>query len=85
MKVLIFEIFYAKNSKDSDKRTRMSIEIGTNWPLMAIPPSKQNALQKESYTNVPSNNPSDSVILNKVIELESNTFWEKGTFIDLYI
>jgi len=63
----------------------MPIEIGNNWPLMAITPSKENALQKQPHATVPSNNPSDSVILDKAIELESNTSWEKGTFIDFYI
>jgi hypothetical protein len=52
---------------------------------MAITPSKENILQKESTVNLPSRNPKDSILLENGIELESNTFWEKGTFIDFYI
>ena len=63
----------------------MSIEIGNNWPVMAIISPKGNTLQKESIANLPSQNPQDSVIPVNRIEPESNTFWEKGTFIDIYI
>jgi hypothetical protein len=85
VKILIFEIFYDKKYEGSGKEKGMPIEIGTNWPLMAITPPKENALQKETHVNVPANNPKASVILDKGTELESNTFWEKGTFLDFYI
>ena len=63
----------------------MSIEIDNTFPLMPIDLSKVNTLQKESTSNLPSKNPQHSVPLNNMIEPEPNTFWEKGTFIDLYI
>lgn len=63
----------------------MAIKIDNNWPVMAITPPKENVLQKESTANLPSRNAKDSIILENPIELESNTFWEKGTFIDFYI
>jgi len=63
----------------------MAIEIGNNLPLMAISPPKESGLQKESAANLRSRNPRDSVILDNRIELETNAFWEKGTFIDFYI
>jgi len=82
---LIFEIFYDKNIEKHGKEIRMSIEIDNNFPLMAISIPKANALQKESTSGLPSKNPQDSIILDNMIEPEPNNFWEKGTFIDLYI
>ena len=67
------------------KELRMSIEIDNTFPLMRIALSKVNTLQKESTSNLPSKNPQNSVVLNNMIEPEPNTFWEKGTFVDLYI
>jgi hypothetical protein len=52
---------------------------------MAIVPLKDISLQKNLSANLPSQNPRDFVILDNPIELESDTFWEKGTFIDIYI
>ena len=63
----------------------MTIEISNNWPVMAILPPKGIAPHKESTANLPSRNPEDSVILVNRKEPESNSFWEKGTFIDIYI
>jgi len=67
------------------KEPRMSIEIDNNFPLMPIALPKVNSLQKESTSDFPSKNPQDSIILDNMIEPEPNNFWEKGTFIDLYI
>ena len=63
----------------------MSIEIDNTFPLMPIALPKVNRLHKESIPDLPSKNPQNSVIPDTMIEPEPNTFWEKGTFIDLYI
>lgn len=63
----------------------MTIEIGNNWPVMAVIPPKGNYPQKESTANFPLQNPEDSAIPVNRIEHESNTFWEKGTFLDIYV
>lgn len=63
----------------------MTIEISNTWPVMAIIPTKESAPRKESTANLSSRNPEDSVILVNRKEPESNVFWEKGTFIDIYI
>ena len=67
------------------KEPRMSIEIDNTFPLMPIVLPKVNSLQKESIPDLPSKNPHDSIILDNMIEPEPNNFWEKGTFVDLYI
>jgi hypothetical protein len=64
----------------------MTIEIAHNsWPLIAIPTPGEKAVQEKSAANPPSPHPGDSTIHVTRIESESTTFWEKGTFIDLYI
>jgi len=80
-----FYEFIKFNKEKHGKEIRMSIEIDNNFPLMAIPIPKANALQKESTSYLPSKKPQDSIILDNMIEPEPNNFWEKGTFIDLYI
>ena len=63
----------------------MTIEVSNNLPLTAIVPLRNISLQKNSSANLPSQNPRDFVILDNPIELESDTFREKGRFIDIYI
>ena len=63
----------------------MTVEVSNNLPLMAIVPLKDISLQKNLSTNLPSQNPRDFVILDNPIKLESDTFRQKGTFIDIYI
>ncbi len=63
----------------------MTIEISNNWPVMTIISPKGNALQKDSTAYLPSQNPEDTVILVNSKEPESNAFWEKGTFLDIYV
>ena len=63
----------------------MSIEIDNNFPVMAIPIPKANALHKEYTSSLPPKNPQNSIILDNMIEPEPKTFWEKGMFIDLFI
>jgi len=62
----------------------MAIEIDSNWPLMVVTSPRESTLQKKSSAHLPSLNPKDSVIPGNGIELESDTSWEKGMFIDLY-
>jgi hypothetical protein len=61
------------------------VEIGNKWPLMVVPLPRENALRKEATAHLPSQDQRDSVISDKRIESESDTFLEKGTLIDLYI
>jgi len=63
----------------------MAIEIGNNWPVMAITLPKENPLQRKSTTDLSFQNSRDSVILDDRTGPESDGFWEKGTFIDFYI
>jgi hypothetical protein len=63
----------------------MSIEIDNAFPLLPIVLPKVNSLQKEFTSDLPSKNSQNSALLNNMIKTEANTFWEKGTFIDLYI
>ena len=63
----------------------MNIEIANKWPLMMVPVPQETALQKELAADLPSQNPQDPIILNNRVGPESDTFWEKGAFIDIYI
>ena len=63
----------------------MSIEIDNTFPLTPIALPKVNALQKESTSYLPSKNSQDSIILDTMIEHEHCAFWEKGTFLDIYV
>ena len=63
----------------------MAIEIGNNWALMPITPPKQNTLQEKLAAGPPSQDSQDPVIRAERIEPETTTFWEKGTFVDVYI
>jgi len=63
----------------------MTIEVGNNWPLIVATPPGEKALQKESAPHLPSQNLQKPVVLDNGIELESDAFWEKGAFIDIYI
>jgi len=63
----------------------MTVEVSNNLPLTAIVPLKDISLQKNLSANLPSHNPRDFVSLDNPIELEPDTFREKGRFIDIYI
>jgi len=63
----------------------MTAEVVNNWPLPVIVQPKDTALQKSPIADLPSQNSPDFVVLDNPVELESDTFWEKGTFIDVYI
>ena len=68
-----------------DKEVRMAIEIGNNLPLMVVPRPKENALQKRSTSDLTLQNPQASILPDNRIGLESDTIWEKGILIDIYI
>ena len=63
----------------------MSIEVVNNWPLSVIVPPKDTAIQKNSIADLPSQNSQDFAASDNPVELESDSFWEKGTFVDIYI
>ena len=63
----------------------MSAEIRDYLPLLVIPPSQENCLQKKVNAHLPSRDLQDSVLPGNRIEPESNTLWGKGTLIDIYV
>jgi len=63
----------------------MTIEVVNNWPLPVIVPPKDTALQKSPIADLPSQDSPDFVVLDNPVVLESDMFWEKGSFIDIYI
>lgn len=66
-------------------RVTMNIEVANNWPLVRVPLPREKVLQNDFTTPIsPQNHPS-STIFNIVSEIESNEFWAKGSFIDIYI
>ena len=62
----------------------MPAEIRDYLPLMVIPPSQGNSLQKKLNAHVPIRRLQDSVFPGNRIEPESDSLWEKGTLIDIY-
>lgn len=63
----------------------MNIEVANNWPLVRVPLPREKVLQNDFTTPIsPQNHPSPT-IFNIVSEIESNEFWAKGSFIDIYI
>jgi len=63
----------------------MNIEVVNNWPLPVIVQPRDTVLQKNPIADPPSRNSRDFVVPDNPVELESDTFWEKGTFVDIYI
>jgi hypothetical protein len=63
----------------------MNIDVVNNWPLVLVPWPGENVLQNDSTTPISSQNHTNPKILNNVSEIESNEFWAKGSFIDIYI
>jgi hypothetical protein len=68
-----------------DQGVRMTVDIINNWPLMVIPPAGDNTLQKENPPHFLPQNRQKPIIMDIKTERNSGTFWEKGTFIDIYI
>ena len=63
----------------------MAIEIGNNWAIIPLSPAKENVLQEKLAARPPSQDSQDPVMRAERIESETTTFWEKGTFVDLYV
>ena len=63
----------------------MNIEFTNNWPLMLVPLPREKALQNEVTAPISSKNQPNPTMLNNVSEINSNEFWAKGSFIDVYI
>jgi len=66
-------------------RITMNIEVANNWPLVLVPLPREKALQNEFIAPISSQNHTNTTIFNNVSEIESNEFWAKGSFIDIYI
>ena len=62
----------------------MSIETIKNWLLTVTCLPKGNIPQKESISHLSLSDGQNSVIRSDSVDVESNTMWEKGMFIDLY-
>ena len=63
----------------------MTVDIINNWPLMVIPSAGDNTLQKEASLHFLSQNRRKPLIMDIKTERSLDTFWEKGTLIDIYI
>jgi len=63
----------------------MNIDVVNNWPLVLVPWRREKVLQNDFTTPISSQNHTNPTILNNVSEIESNEFWAKGSFIDIYI
>jgi len=63
----------------------MAIEIRDNCALMPLILVKETALQEKLAARPPSQDSQDPVMRAERIEPETTTFWEKGTFVDLYV
>jgi len=63
----------------------MNIEVANNWPLVLVSLPREKALQNEFIAPISPQNHPNLTILNNVSEIESNGFWAKGSFIDVYI
>ena len=63
----------------------MNIEVANNWPLVLVPLPREKVLQNEFTAPISSQNHTSPTIFNNVSEIESNEFWAKGSFIDIYI
>ena len=68
-----------------DKGAIMTIDSVNNWPLIVVPSPENKALQKETALHLPSQDHQRPVILDNQTDRESDIFWEKGTFINIYI
>lgn len=71
---------------DKEKvRGIMNIEVTNNWPLVLAPLPKEKTIQNEPTASISTVNHTNPAILNNVSEIETNEFWEKGSFLDIYI
>lgn len=63
----------------------MTVDIINNWPLMVIPSADDNALEKQTSPHFLSQHRQKPTITDIKTERNSDIFWEKGSFIDIYI
>jgi hypothetical protein len=63
----------------------MNIDVTNNWPLALIPLPREKTLQNELTAPISAQKHQNPAILNNVSEIESNEFWAKGSFVDVYI
>ena len=63
----------------------MNIEVANTWPLVLVPLPRKKVLQSDFTAPISTQNHPNSTTFSKVSEIESNEFWEKGSFIDIYI
>ena len=63
----------------------MKINSPNIYPVIVVPPSSGKALQKETPANLPSQHSTVHVSVENRMEFGAETFWKKGTFVDLYV
>ena len=63
----------------------MNIDVVNNWPLVLVPRPREKVLQNDVTIPISDQNHTNPTILNNVSEIESNEFWAKGSFINIYI
>ncbi|MDY7037228.1 MAG: hypothetical protein SV375_13815 [Thermodesulfobacteriota bacterium] len=63
----------------------MIIEVQKDFPLVSITPPEEKALQKELTARLLSKDPRISVIPGNMTGPGSDTLWEKGSLVDIYI
>jgi len=66
-------------------RITMNIEVANNWPLALVPLPREKVLQSDFTAPISPQNHPNPTIFNNVSVIESNEFWAKGSFIDIYI
>jgi hypothetical protein len=66
-------------------RVMMNIDVVNNWPLVLVPWPREKVLQNDFMAPISSQNHTNHTMLNNVSEIESNEFWAKGSFVDIYI
>ena len=67
------------------KGVRLTIDIENKWPLIVATLPGEKALQKELTPNLPSRYPQKPIVMDNGVKLKSDTFWEKGSFVDIYV
>jgi hypothetical protein len=62
----------------------MAVETVNYWPVLTSTPPRENTLQRDSVSRIPSRDHQCQSIHGNRIEIEPAPYWEKGTFIDIY-
>lgn len=62
----------------------MKIDTQNNWPLTVYSqPAEKMPLKRVPHP--PPQNSQTPIILDPIVELKPDTYWEKGIYIDIYI